>query len=51
MKELKNFTVSEKVAIKKAVEPYFKELAKERQRKAGKYGKTGGRGKNLRVKN
>jgi hypothetical protein len=32
------------VAIKKAVEPYFKELAKERQRKAGKkYGR--GKGK------
>ena len=44
-KKRKNFTTSEKIEIKKAVEPYFKRLAKERQKQSRGRGKKGKKGK------
>ena len=41
----KDFTLSESVAIKRALEPLEKIAAKERQIAAGEQGKKGGRGK------
>ena len=41
----KDFTLSEAVAIKRALEPLEKAAAKQRQQEAGKRGKEGGRGK------
>jgi hypothetical protein len=44
-RERKDFTPSEAVAIKRAVEPLEKAAAKEKQLAAGERGKEGGRGK------